>query len=94
MEFTTCYCPHSQWLCRKFSFEPIWGMLTRGDSRGTARESNDGAMLQGGPFPPGDHSHGRALVCGVSLKLSACRRTPGGVMYLQPADICPTPETW
>src|SRR5215471_1450685 len=42
------------------------------------RESDDGDQLQGGPFPTRYHSHGRALVCGVSLKLSACRRTAGG----------------
>ena len=42
------------------------------------RESDDGDELQGGPFPTRYHSHGRALVCGVSLKLSACRRTAGG----------------
>src|SRR5436853_5910505 len=42
------------------------------------KESDDGDQLQGGPFPTRYHSHGRALVCGVSLKLSACRRTAGG----------------
>src|SRR5215216_6745330 len=42
------------------------------------RESDNGDQLQGGPFPTRYHSHGRALVCGVSLKLSACRRTAGG----------------
>src|ERR687887_2327529 len=42
------------------------------------RESDDGDQLQGGPFSTRYHSHGRALVCGVSLKLSACRRTAGG----------------
>src|SRR6266567_8075254 len=42
------------------------------------RESDDGDQLQGGPFPTRYHSHGRELVCGVSLKLSACRRIDGG----------------
>src|SRR4029453_6746722 len=42
------------------------------------REQDDGDQLQGGPFPTRYHSHGRALVCGVSLKLSACRRIDGG----------------
>src|SRR3954463_5389703 len=31
------------------------------------REQDDGDQLQGGPFPTRYHSHGRALVCGVSL---------------------------
>src|SRR5919204_6225389 len=44
----------------------------------TQRESDDGDQLQGGPFSTRYHSHGRALVCGVSLKLSACRSTAGG----------------
>src|SRR5712691_10111194 len=42
------------------------------------KESDDGDQLQGGPFPSRYHSYGRALVCGVSLKLSPCRRTHGG----------------
>src|SRR5215471_632328 len=41
------------------------------------RESDDGGELQGGPFSPGHHSDGRALVSGVSLELSACRRANG-----------------
>src|SRR5438445_4679298 len=31
------------------------------------REQDDGDQLQGGPFSTRDHSHGCALVCGVSL---------------------------
>ena len=33
----------------------------------TARESDDGDQLQGRPFPQGHHSHGRAVVRGLSL---------------------------
>src|SRR6266496_5751003 len=65
-------------LCRKFAFEAICAMVPPGDPRCAERESDDGDQFQGSPFPPGDHSDGRALVCGVSLKLSACRRAHGG----------------
>jgi hypothetical protein len=60
--------------CRKFSFESISGMLPRHDFGRQERESDDGGQLQGSPFPTGNHSHGRALVCGLPLELSACRR--------------------
>src|SRR5262245_47061833 len=53
-------------------------MVSPDDLPCTERESDDGDQLQGGPFPPRCYSHGRALVCGVSLELSACRRAPGG----------------
>src|SRR5215468_12446525 len=56
----------------------ICAMVSLGDLQCTERESNDGDQLQGGPFPTRYHSHGCTLVCGVSLKLSACRRTAGG----------------
>src|SRR5215467_1488724 len=65
-------------LCRKVAFEAICAMVSPGDLRCAERESNDGDQLQGGSFPTGYHSHGRALVCSVSLKLSACRRIVGG----------------
>jgi hypothetical protein len=42
------------------------------------RESDDGAQLPGGPWPPSAPAPGRALVCGVALPLAACRRTQGG----------------
>src|SRR5438046_1754004 len=42
-----------------------------------AKESDDGDQFQRGPFPAGDHSHGCAVVSGVSPELSACRRTYG-----------------
>src|SRR4029450_5667809 len=45
----------------------------------TARESDDGDQLQGSPFPQGHHSHGGAVVRGLSLELPACGRTHGGV---------------
>src|SRR5215471_20159848 len=41
------------------------------------RESDDGGELQGGPFSTGHYSDGHALVSGVSLELSACRRADG-----------------
>src|SRR5712671_6093581 len=53
-------------------------MISRGDSGYNERETDDGDQLQGGPFSTRYHSHGRALVCGVSLKLSARRRIDGG----------------
>src|SRR6266508_1276889 len=68
----------SSWFCRKFSFELISGMISCGDSGCQERESDDGDQLQGGPFPTRYHAHGCALVCDVSFKLSACRRTDGG----------------
>src|SRR5262245_26098416 len=64
--------------CRKFAFETICAMVSPDDPPCIERESDDGDQLQGGPFPTRCYSHGRALVCGVSLELSACRRTPGG----------------
>ena len=42
------------------------------------RESENDDQLQGRPFSTRYHSHGRALVSGVSLELSACRRIAGG----------------
>src|SRR5437660_8617988 len=64
--------------CRKVAFEAICAMVSPGDLWYAEKESNDGDQLQGGPFPTRYHSHGRALVCGVSLKLSTCRRVVGG----------------
>src|SRR5215831_21215274 len=69
---------HQKGLCRKFVFGMICAMVSPGDLPCTERESGDGDQFQGGPFPTRYHSHGRALVCGVSLKLSACRRTARG----------------
>src|SRR5207237_1502963 len=64
--------------CRKVALEAICAMVSPGDLWYAEKESNDGDQLQGGPFPTRYHSHGRALVCGVSLKLSTCRRVVGG----------------
>src|SRR5262249_9218806 len=74
----TRIAPQEPRLCRKFAFGMICAMVSLGDLQCTERESNDGDQLQGGPFPTRYHSHGCTLVCGVSLKLSACRRTTGG----------------
>jgi hypothetical protein len=61
----------------QFSFEAIWGMLSPCNLGCKGRESDDGGELQGGPFPAGDHSHGRAVVRGVSAEHTPCRRTHG-----------------
>jgi hypothetical protein len=42
------------------------------------RESDEGAPLQGGPWPTRCCAQGRALGWGVSRKLAACRSPPGG----------------
>src|SRR5215831_14220992 len=62
----------------QFSFEAIWGMLSPCNLGCKGRESDDGGELQGGPFPARDHSHGRAVVRGVSAEHTPCRRTHGG----------------
>src|SRR2546428_14149873 len=59
------------------SFAPDWVAGIIG-IRNKEKESDHGGELQGGPFPQGYHPDGCALVCGVSLELSACRRTDGG----------------
>src|SRR5262245_4017298 len=63
--------------CRKFSLEAFCGMISPHDQPCIMGERNDGDQFQRGPFPTGYHSDGRALVSGVSLELSACRRTDG-----------------
>src|SRR5262245_20510688 len=55
------------------------------------RESDDGRELQGRSFPAGDHSHGRALVCGLPLELSTCGRTDGGARGANMAKTSFTP---
>jgi class 3 adenylate cyclase len=64
--------------CRKFSFAAICGMISLHDQQCIIGERDNGDQFQRGPFPTGYHPHGRALVCGVSLELPSCRRTPGG----------------
>src|SRR5712671_5307795 len=65
-------------LCRKFSLEAICGMVSPRNIRDKEKKSDHGGELQGGPFPQGYHPDGCALVCRVSLELSAYRRTHGG----------------
>lgn len=60
------------------SLEAIWGMISLCEQRCIRRESDHGGQCQRGPFPHRDHAHGRAVVCGIPLKLLACRSTPGG----------------
>jgi hypothetical protein len=52
-------------LCRKVALEAICAMVSPGNLWYVERESDDGDQFQGGPFPPRDHSDGRALVCCV-----------------------------
>jgi|SRR5882724_379135 len=66
------------WLCRKFSFEAICGMISLHDQQYIMGELDDGDQFQRCPFPTGYHPDRCALVRGVSLKLSACGRTDGG----------------
>src|SRR5215813_4577113 len=68
---------HLKGLCRKFSLEAICGMVSPGNSPFKEKESDDGGELQGGPFPQGYYPDGCALVCSVSLELSAYRRIDG-----------------
>src|SRR5215813_867403 len=63
--------------CRKFSSAVIDGMISFRGRWWQERGGDDAGELQGSPFPTGDHSHGRALVCGLPLELSACGRTHG-----------------
>src|SRR5262245_4589413 len=63
-------CAHSRvdettMVLSQFSCEAIWGMLSPSNLGCKGRESDDGGELQGGPFSAGDHSYGRAVVCGV-----------------------------
>src|SRR5262249_62368897 len=44
------------------------------------RESDDDDQLQGGPFPTRYHSHGRALVCGVSLKAASQNKLTNSIL--------------
>ena len=46
-------------------------MISLYDQRCIMRERDDGDQFQRGPFPPRDHSDGRALVCGVPPELRA-----------------------
>src|SRR5215831_9352864 len=64
--------------CRKFSSAVIDGMISLRDRWWQERGKDDAGKLQGGPFPTGYYSDGCTGVCGVSLELSACRRTDGG----------------
>jgi hypothetical protein len=54
--------------CRKFSSEVIYGMISLRGRWWPERGRGDVGELQGSPFPPGYHSHGRALVCGLPLE--------------------------
>src|SRR5215510_10698553 len=67
----------SKGFCRKFAFETICAMVSPDDLPCPERESDDGDQLHGVPFSTRCSSPGRALVGGVSLKLSPCRSTAG-----------------
>jgi 2-methylisocitrate lyase-like PEP mutase family enzyme len=63
--------------CRNFSLGAICSMFSLHDQRCIMRENDDGDQLQGSPFSPGYHADGCTLVGGLSVELSACRRTDG-----------------
>src|SRR5262249_34447824 len=71
------YVVRPQRFCRKFSSEVIYGMISLRDRWWQERGKDDAGELQGCPFPTGYYSDGCTVVCGVSLELSACRRTDG-----------------
>src|ERR1043166_3454361 len=52
----------------------LWSLPLTYDAK---EESDDGDQLQRGPFSTIHYSDGRALVSGVSLELSPCRRIDG-----------------
>ena len=53
-------------------------MLSPRGAKDKREEGNDGGQLQGGSFSPGDHSHGRPVVCRLSLEHTPRGRTHGG----------------
>ena len=61
--------PQAVGLCRKFSFEVIWGMLSPYNAVWQERERNDGGELQGGPLPTRDHS----TVCPLAWPIPSAR---------------------
>ena len=65
-------------LCRKFSFEAIYGMISLHDPGGILREKDDGDQLQRCALPPSSHSYGSPLVCCLSAEHTSRRRTHGG----------------
>src|SRR2546430_2176047 len=71
-----CWLP-SRRFCRNFHLRRFGGMLSPCNLWCKGRESDDGGELQGGPFPSGDHSPGRAVVRGVSAEHTPCRSTHG-----------------
>src|SRR6266436_5632783 len=54
-------------LCRKFSFEAIYGMISLHDPGDVLREKDDGDQLQRCALPPRSHSSGGPLVCAYPL---------------------------
>src|SRR5215510_8070500 len=69
---------HTEGLCRKFSFEAIYGMISLHDQQRIIEEHDDGDQFQRGPFPPRDYPDGCALVCRVPAQHAPRRRTHGG----------------
>ena len=53
---------HIFWLCRKFSFEAICGMISLHDQPCISEEHDDGDQFQRGPFPVIRKNYGNELL--------------------------------